>query len=243
MSALLLQGTILYTQTALVVNGNVGSAIPFPFSNIPEERSAVMKLRPSLGLQYNKELGGPSFLKFNALYSVKAVDFSATLVDQPYNGYVEYDVGGQIAEGYVEDAYFSGISNGSYNMKYIELNASYARKLAPTFSVYAGIYLAFLLQADNEIYVKGTVSHGVGLPPISSEFDRTENYSHHVNGTDFGFQVGVEHKIYKRLNVNGQFSSSLHSIYDNELTALDFSMLNMYATLGITYFITSSIYR
>lgn len=236
-------GTTLCSQTAVVINGNVGSAIPVPFYNIPEERSAVMKLRPSIGLQYNRDIGEKHFLKFNMLYSVKAVDFSATLVDQPYSGYMEYDIGGQVSEGYVEDAYFSGLSEGSYLMKYIELNASFARKIGAKASIYGGLYLAFLLEANNQIYVQGTVSHGPGLPPISSEFERTEDYSDYVNSSDFGFLIGAEHKIYKNLTVNARFSSGLHSIYRDDLQALDFAMVNMYATFGFTYFINSSLYH
>ena len=237
------EGTLLTgNYTALVVNGNVGAAIPFPFYNIPEERHASMTLQPYLGLQLNHVISSVMYLKFNLLYSSKAVDFSATLVDQPYNGYIEVMVNGQVAEGNVEDAYFSGSSEGIYRLKYLELNSSIGRRIGKKSGIYMGFYVAFLLDARNEVYVDGTVSHAPGLPPISSQFQRSQDYSEFINKTDFGFQVGYELKVYKKLNFNCQFSSGLYSIYSDDLEAVEFAIINMYASIGFTYFIGSSLF-
>ena len=96
---------------AIVLNTNVGSAIPFPFYNIPEERHANMVFQPYLGLQLNHTLSPKTYVKFNIAYSAKASDFSTTLVDQPYNGLMEQEVTGKVAEVNVADAYFSGYSD------------------------------------------------------------------------------------------------------------------------------------
>jgi hypothetical protein len=227
---------------AVIINTNVGSAIPFPFYNIPEERHVNMVFQPYLGLQLNHMISPKSYLKFNISYSAKAADFSAVLVDQPYNGSMEQEVNGKISEVYVEDAYFSGNSQGSYRLKYVELNSSFGRRIGKNGGLYLGIYLAFLLDAENEVFVDGTVSLGPKLPPVSTQFQRVQDYKKYINKTDFGFQLGYEHRLYKKLNANGQFSTGLYSIYSRDLEAVEFSMINMYISLGFTYFIGTSMF-
>lgn len=227
---------------AIVLNTNVGSAIPFPFYNIPEERYANMILQPYVGLQLNHVVSPKMYLKFNISYSAKASDFSATLVDQPYNGTMEQEVNGNVSEVYVEDAYFSGHSEGSYRLKYIELNSSLGYRIGKNAGVYLGFYIAFLMDAKNEVFVDGTVSLGPKLPPVSTRFQRTQDYEKYINKTDFGLQLGFEHKLYKKLNANGQFSTGLYSIYSKKLEAVEFAMINMYVSLGFTYSIGASYF-
>ena len=227
----------------IVLGGNVGSAIPFPFYHIPEERHANMMVRPYIGFQYNREIGDRMIIRIGHGFSQKAVEFSATLVDQPYNGYVEYELSnGNTAKGEVEDAYFNGHTNGNFNLRYYEFNSSIGRRLGKRSTLYSGIYGAYLFKSENKVFVDGSVSLGPGLEPISKRFQRSEDYSDMFRKWDFGFQLGYERQVLKRLCVNAFFSSSLRSIYKPELEAVSYTMLNMYACVGITYHLFEGLY-
>lgn len=226
---------------AVVINGNVGSVIPYPFSNIPNDANASMQVRPYFGIQMNRSLSPRFYLKFSAMYSNKSVAFDATLKNQSYNGYIEHEVNGIITGDYVEDAYFNGISNGYYKLQYIETNLSLSTKITDKSAIYFGIYFAYLIKGENEITVDGTISLAPDIPPISGRFESTENYSDNLNKSDFGLQIGFERKIYKRLNADVQFSSGLHSIYNDDLEAIDYNMLNMYVAFGFTYYLRNNV--
>jgi len=227
---------------AVVLNGNVGSVMPFPFSNVPDDASADMMIRPFVGIQLNRPLSPNLYLKLSAMYSNKSVGFNTTLKNQLYNGYIEQNINGKIVEGYIEDAYFTGVSSGFYKLQYVETNLSIAAKMSDKGAVYLGIYFAYLLNGENEIIVDGTISLAPDIPPISDRFERTEDYASYINKSDFGFQIGIERKIYKKINGNIQLSSGLHSIYNSGLEAIDFTMLNMYLAFGFTYYLGHNIF-
>ncbi|MEQ9064686.1 MAG: outer membrane beta-barrel protein [Vicingaceae bacterium] len=230
------------TDMAILLNMNVGSVIPFPIYNIPEERQATMQPRPYFAVQFNTKIGERLIIKVSQAFSQKSVAFSASLIDQPYNGYIKQIVNGQVSEGEVTDAYFTGFSEGNFNLTYFELNSSLAYRLGKRSSLYAGLYAAYLLRSINKVRVDGTVSLGPGLPPISTRFQRSEDYSEFVKKIDPGFMIGFERKIRGHVNFNLQYTSSLSSIYKSDLEAVQFTMLNMFVSMGLTFYLNKDFY-
>lgn len=226
------------------LGGSTGAIVPVPFENIPEENDATLLIRPIFGIGAIRPFKGKWHIRGVLSCRVKAVKFTAYVIDQPYSGYIlqEVNVNGtkQLSEGNVHDAYFTGDTRGEFTLTYVQADMSILRKLWNSNSLELGFYAGYNASAKNLVDIEGKVSLGPKRPPISTLFSRQLDYANDIRRMDFGLNLGFEQRIYQNVNFTLGFSSGLVSVYQKDFEPVQFAMLNMFSYFGLNWYMNGN---
>lgn len=229
---------LLFTLTALAQDKkfnvypnlaiDLGGAIPFPLSDIPNGASWSPKLYPSLGIGTEYDLKEKWQLAFEINYHVIAFTSDADVVSQAFywnDGTAQYYTGNtktdvelrfvefpliafyELKEGrrFLFGAYYSRILEGRFQTKGIN-----------------GIYSPDKNITDNAI---------LPGPEYTIEYDFDDELDNFDYGILFGYRYSINHKFYfwARLNVG------FKSIFEKEFNNIDYEMYQVRINLGISY--------
>jgi len=215
----------------IVAGFNLGATAP---SSIPAEIRSIEAWWP----QFTPQLG------YNILYNATEKWGVGSGIMLNYKGmgvkdkvkYIHTRV--VIEEGTTREleGYFVGKNETKTKMAYVTIPLFASYRLSDKWSVKAGGYASYLFSGR----FHGSVSDGylrVG-DPTGEKVDITEarfNFDDDLKNFDFGLTFGGEMKLNDRFGIYGNLDWGLTPIFPSNFRAMEFSMHNIYFTLGLTY--------
>jgi hypothetical protein len=207
---------------------DLGGAIPFPLSDIPEGAGGTPQPYPSLGIGVEYQLHNKWQLGLEVNYHLIAFSSSADVVSQPF---------------YFDDGsaqYFTGHTEADVELRFVEfpLLAFYQRKEGRR--ILFGIYFSSILESHfitrgiNGVYspVKEETDHAV-LP--GPEVTITYNFNSFLDHYDYGLLLGYSYDINSRFYLWGRVNVGFKSIFVNDFENIDYEMYQLRVNLGVSF--------
>lgn len=213
----------------LSVGFNFGGSAPVPFPNTIRKIDAYWPaFAPAVGYErlyhFNKKWSIGASLTFE----VKGMGTRAEVLYQ--QTIITTDDGGT----------FQGIFSGKNETKvfntYFTLPVYAVYDIDAHWRVKLGLYAACIVKSS----FKGSVSDGYirNGGPLGEKVDidhATFDFSKNENKFDWGLHAGGERTVGKKLAVAADFNYGLRPLFPSSFTGMDFSLYNIYLTLGVRY--------
>ncbi len=207
---------------------DMGGAIPFPLSDIPDDASWSPKLYPSIGIGSEYVINKKWQLAFEINYHLIAFTADADVVSQAfywnsgsaqyYTGYTKTDVELQIIE-------FPLIA--FYQLK---------RERRFLFGVYYSRIIGghFQTEGINGIYSPDkNITDNASLP--GPEYTVEYNFNDHLDQFDYGVLVGYRFSVNQKLYLWARLNVGFKSIFEKEFSNIDYEMYQIRLNLGVSY--------
>ncbi len=207
---------------------DLGGAVPFPLSDIPDGAGGTPKPYPSLGIGTEYNLNEKWNFAFEINYHLIAFSATADVVSQAfyfddgsaqyYTGYTETDVELRMVEFPFIALY------GSKEERKLLFGAYYSRILEGRFETRGinGIY-----SPDKSITDNATLPG----PEITIPYDFNEAIDNYDYGVLIGYRYNLNHRLYLWARLNVGFKS----IFVKEFTNIDYEMYQVRINLGVSY--------
>jgi len=130
---------------------------------------------------------------------------------------------------------FKGIVNTEINFNYVGLPILTHYAFTENFSVYAGIYYAYLLSGEFKGSVNdGKLNDGSGIPP---DIDHREyDFSSELRNYDAGLSIGLNFLPYnEHLLLSFDFNYGLLSVFPSDFNGIADDMQNVYGKFSVGY--------
>ncbi len=207
---------------------DLGGAIPFPFSDIPDGAGGTPKPYPSIGIGSEYQLNERWQLGLEMNYHLIAFSADADVVSQPfyfedgtaqyYTGYTETDVELRMVEfpllvfyelkegrRFLFGTYYSRILEGRFETKGIN-----------------GIYSPDKSVTDNAV---------LPGPEVTIPYDFNESIDKYDYGVLIGYSYDINHRLYLWARLNVGFKS----IFEKDFNSIDYEMYQVRINLGVSY--------
>ncbi|MBN1598880.1 MAG: outer membrane beta-barrel protein [Bacteroidales bacterium] len=207
---------------------DVGGAIPFPFSDIPEDAGGTPKPYPTLGLGVNYEFNEEWSLSLECNYHLIAFSAKATVRSQPINN----DDGTTVL-------YFTGETKADVELRQVEFPLSANYKVGENWYVIFGGYYSRILEGT--FYTEG--KNGV----LSNDRNITDNailpgtaptqydFNDKIDKWDAGIMIGYRYNISQKLFFWAKFHVGFKSIFQKDFKNIDYEMYQLRLSAGISY--------
>jgi len=207
---------------------DLGGAIPFPLSDIPDGAGGTPKPYPAIGIGSEYDLNDKWQLGLEINYHLIAFSANADVVSQAfyfedgsaqyYTGYTETDVELRMVEfpflaffeykegrRFLFGTYYSRILEGRFETKGIN-----------------GIY------SPDKSFTDNAVLPG---PEITIPYDFNDDIDKYDYGVLIGYSYDINHKLYLWARLNVGFKS----IFEKEFNNIDYEMYQVRINLGVSY--------
>jgi len=207
---------------------DLGGAIPFPLSDIPDGAGGTPQPYPSLGIGVEYQLNNKWQLGFEVNYHLIAFTSSADVVSQPF---------------YFDDGtaqYFTGHTEADVELRFVEfpLLAFYELKEGRRFLF--GFYYSSIL--ENQFVTKGIDgiyssdkedTDNAVLPGPKATV--TYNFNSFMDHYDYGVLIGYSYDINSRFYLWGRLNVGFKSIFINNFDNIDYEMYQVRVNLGVSF--------
>ena len=205
---------------------DLGGAIPFPLSDIPEGAGGTPKPYPSLGIGSIYHFNERWDFSFEINYHLLAFSANADVISQAFN---EKNA----------TFYFSGHTETDVELRMVEfpINAHY--KLKKGRKIILGLYYSRILEGRFE--TKGTngvlspdksITDNANLPGI---FDTEYNFNEYLDKYDIGILLGYSYNVNSHIILWGKLNIGCKSIFKKEFDKIDYELYQLRVNLGISY--------
>jgi len=207
---------------------DLGGAIPFPLSDIPDGAGGTPKPYPSLGIGSEYTLNNKWQFALEVNYLLIAFSATADVVSQAfyfedgsaqyYTGYTETDVELRMVE-------FPFIAHyGGKEGRKLLFGAYYSRILEGRFETRGinGIYSPDISITDNAT-----------LP--GPEITIPYNFNEDIDKYDYGVLIGYRYNLNHRLYLWARLNVGFKSIFVSDFTNIDYDMYQVRINLGVSY--------
>jgi hypothetical protein len=211
---------------------NFGGTVPTPMPNTVRKINAWWpQFNPSLGYEldyvFNEKWGMGAALKidYKGMGIKSEVMYMHTSVDIKQG-----DKPGKF------EGLFVGHNKTIVNNGYLTLPIHAIYYPDKNWKTQLGVYFGYLFHAG----FSGEVTDGyIRTPDATGEKiaidTATFNFDNELRKFDCGLQAGAERRINNRISINGNLSWGLLSLFPKSFHGTDFSMYNVFFTLGISY--------
>lgn len=207
---------------------DLGGAIPFPLSDIPDGAGGTPKPYASMGLgaEYNLNTNWQIALEIN--YHLIAFSADADVVSQPFY----YDNGTPM--------YYTGYTETDVELRMLEfpLIAFYELKEGKSFLF--GIYYSRILEGRfetkgiNGIYSPDKeITDNATLPGPS--YTIPYNFNNNIDTFDYGLLIGYRYNINHRFYIWGRLEAGFKSIFEKDFESIDYEMYQVRINLGVSF--------
>lgn len=206
---------------------DVGGAIPFPFSNVPNPFNPYPRLSPSLGVKLSFPVTRSWSIGAEATYKKVAIDADARIENQRFND-----------EKNGITARFTGSAEMGMEFTMIEvpLYIKYTFKNQKDRLLFGG-YFAWNMKSKLHIDVnKGYMLTDDKVYNGVIDGDPLEiNFNSILDNWDSGIVVGYERKLFNRVEIGLRASWGFKDIFQRDNQYFDYKMLHMRGTLVVSY--------
>ena len=203
--------------------GDLGGAVAFPFSDIPDGAGGTPKPFPLLGIGAEYYMDGKWDFGIEFNYHLIAFSADADVVSQPFY----WDDGSVM--------YFTGETETDVELRMIEIPFIATYNYKPKKAIIMGAYYSRMLEGEFITVGKGIMSANKadtdnvaqGTPTYPVDY----NFNDELDSYDYGLFLGY------RYNYNGKliFSTRIHvgfkSIFKKSFTNIDYEMYQVRLTL------------
>ena len=207
---------------------DIGGAIPFPFSNVPDVFNPYPKLSPSIGAKLAFPVTKKWTLGAEVTYKKVAIDADARIDNQRF-----HDDKNNIISRFCGSAEMSM----DFTMLEIPLYFKYTFKNQKD-RILAGLYGAWIINAK----FRNTVTKGYMMTDdkvYNGSIDPGNplyiNFSNLLDSWDMGLIAGYERQLFPRIELGLRFSCGFKDIFKPSNQYFDYKMLHMRGSLVLSY--------
>ncbi|MCD4833417.1 MAG: outer membrane beta-barrel protein [Bacteroidales bacterium] len=207
---------------------DLGGAIPFPLSDIPDGSGGTPKPYPSLGIGSEYNLNEKWQLAFEINYHLIAFSATANVVSQPFY----YNDGSAL--------YFTGHTETDIELRMVEFPLIAFYKLKEGRRFLFGAYYSRILEGRfetkgiNGIYSPDkNITDNATLP--GPEYTIEYNFNKYIDKYDYGVLIGYRYDINHRLYLWARLNVGFKSIFEGDFYNIDYDMYQVRINLGISY--------
>jgi len=207
---------------------DLGSAIPFPLSDIPEGAGGTPKPYPSMGLGYEYNLNDKWQLALEINYHLIAFSADADVVSQAFY----YDDGTPM--------YYTGKTETDVELRMIEFPFMAFYQLKEGRRFLFGIYYSRILEGRfetkgiNGIYSPDkNITDNANLP--GPEITVPYNFNENIDSFDYGVLIGYSYNVNHKFYLWSRLNIGFKSIFEKEFENIDYEMYQVRINLGVSY--------
>jgi len=206
---------------------DLGGAIPFPLSDIPDGAGGTPEPYPSLGIGaiYNHNDQWQFAVELN--YHLIAFSATADVVSQPFKE------GSTIT-------YYTGYTETDVELRMVEFPFIAYYKLKKGRKIILGSYYSRILEARfetkgiNGVYSPDkSVTDNANLP--GPEITIPYDFNNDLDNHDYGILIGYSYDLSERLNLWGRLNVGFKSIFKKGFDNIDYEMYQVRINLGVSY--------
>lgn len=206
---------------------DMGGAVPFPLSDIPDGSKGTPKLTPSLGIGFGREISERWDLGVEINYHILSFTAAADVRSQPF-----------YSDDHLTIMYFTGHARTDAEFRFVEFPLVAVYKFSKDWSFTPGIYYSRIL--DGTFNTSGTngvtstdknITDNATLPGIANTKYSFGNYLDKWDaGMLLGFRYNLTQKICFRLRMQAGFKSIFVKDFDN----IDYEMYQVRVNAGVS---------
>lgn len=206
---------------------DIGGAIPFPFSNVPNPFNPYPRLSPSIGAKLTFPVDRHWTLGTEFTYKKVAIDADARIENQRFN---------DKANGVT--ARFSGSAEMGMDFTMMEVPVYFKYTFRNQKDrILVGGYASWIINGKFDIKVNkgymmddnGVYTGAIDKEPLNINFDDI------LDSWDAGMILGYERRLFSRIDLGLRFSCGFKDIFKPDNQYFDYSMLHMRGTLVVSY--------
>ena len=207
---------------------DLGGAIPFPLSDIPDGAGGTPKPYPSLGIGGQYNLSEKWQMAFEINYHLIAFSADADVVSQPFYW----------SDGTAQ--YYTGKTETDVELRMVEfpLIAFYQLKEGRRFLF--GMYYSRILEGRfqtkgiNGIYsTDKNLTDNATLP--GPEYTIEYDFNEHIDNFDYGVLIGYRYSINHKFYLWARLNVGFKSIFEEDFNNIDYEMYQVRINLGVSY--------
>jgi len=207
---------------------DLGGAIPFPLSDIPEGAGGTPEPYPSVGIGSEYNLNEKWQLALEVNYHLIAFSSDADVVSQPF---------------YFDDGtaqYYTGKTEADIELRMVEFPLIAFYKLKEGRRFLFGMYYSRILEGRfNTKGINGVYSPDKSItdnailpgPEYTIEYD----FNKYIDKYDIGVLIGYRYSINHRFYLWGRLNVGFKSIFEKDFNNIDYEMYQVRINLGISY--------
>jgi len=207
---------------------DIGGTIPVPLSEMPKDADASLKIRPTVGLGVQRNLGERWSLGVEANYHIIAIDAFVNVVSQAF-----------WADDRSYATYFSGEAYSSTELQFVEIPITAYYHFNDRWSLVFGGYFSIITKGKLETEGKnGWISadkNDTDTAPLPGTQNTSFDFNEDLSKYDVGALLGYEFKIGKRINLWGEFGVGLKSIFKPDFNNIDYDMYQFRFGTGVSF--------
>ncbi len=210
---------------------DMGGAVPFPFSDIPDGSGGTPKLNPTLGIGGEYKLKEKWFLAAEVNYHILAFSAKAKVRSQQFHATDVY------GEPYT--LYFTGYTKSNIEIRQVEFPLVATFRSGKNWAIPFGVYYSRILEGsfntegrDGVSSVNKEDTDNAVLPGIATA---KTDFSSNMDSYDYGILFGYRYNLNHRLYFWSRFHIGFKSIFKKEFTNIDYEMYQVRVSIGASY--------
>lgn len=213
----------------ILVQTDIGGAIPVPFKYIPKQFNPYPQLNIALGILGEIKLKNGWSLGANLSYKTVGMKADSRVSNQKFN---------DVENGLLQ--YFTGTASMemSFTMLEVPIYAKYTFKNKVS-KVLFGTFFSYNLKTKFRVNASkgyaGDRPNFAGIIVEEGGEPLVMNFSSSLRNFDVGIMVGYEHNIFKNFDVGLRLSCGLFDIFQKGVDFFDYKMLNMRGSVVLSY--------
>ena len=213
---------------------DMGGAVPFPLSDIPDGSKGTPSLSPNVGLGFSYGFMEKWDVRIEVNYRILGFTAWADVRSQPF-----------YFDNQVDVIYFSGETKTNVELRFVEFPLVFNYQAGKNWGLLFGLYYSRILEGTFEtegdngvISPNKDVTDNAQLPGIAST---SYNFNDKLDKYDAGVFFGYIHKAGSRFGFRGRLFIGLKSIFVEEFDNIDYEMYQVRLDAGVTYTLFSGI--
>jgi hypothetical protein len=206
---------------------DMGGAVPFPLSDIPEGSKGTPKLSPDLGLGFGYTISGRVDLDFEVNYHILAFSASADVRSQPFYYDDHQDV-----------IYFSGHTNTDVELRFLEFPLLAVYNFSPAWSFTPGLYYSRILEgsfntksSNGVISPDKSITDAATLPGIANT---SYNFNDFIDNWDAGMILGFRYNLNHKLFFWSRMQVGFKSIFKKDFDNIEYELYQVRLNVGVS---------
>ena len=207
---------------------DMGGAIPLPLSEVPDDAKGTPKLKPNLGISFQRNFNERWSLGTELSYHTLSIDAEVNVVSQAF-----------WADDRSYATYFSGEAYSSTELQFIEIPLTAYYHFNERWSLVFGAYYSIILKGKLETEGKnGWISadkNDTDNAPLPGTQNASFDFNDELDNYDVGALIGYRFKIGERVNLWGRFNVGFKSIFVPDFNNIDYDMYQFRFSTGVSF--------
>jgi hypothetical protein len=207
---------------------DMGGAIPVPLSSVPKGAKGTPKLKPNLGIAFQRNFNENWSVGVEASYHILSIDAYVEVISQPF-----------WSDDRSYATYFSGEAFTSTELQFIEIPLIGYYHFNDRWSMVFGAYYSIILNGRLETEGRnGWISadkEDTDNTPLPGTQNTSFNFNDELDNYDIGALIGYQWKVLDRVYLWGRFNVGFKSIFKPDFTNIDYDMYQFRFSTGVSF--------